>query len=290
MAFLETPAMPRALSLGVEFAVDFDIEIAIDDSGHESRNIGRGGVGLVTGELHTTTLAATDHAALLDFVRAVKGQGHGFRCRNWADYQVTQANGLLLAIAANPGVYQLTKRHAAGALADDHAIYKPAGAPKIYRNAILQTAGGAPGNYALDATRGRVSFVANATKTITGITQANPGVLTITAHGFPAGALVGVSDVSGMTQINGQSGAVTVIDADHVSIGIDTTAYGAYTSGGTAAQYGLAADALTWEGEFDLPVRFSGRPRARIVQKRANGDFVVEWDDAGIIELLEGDV
>ncbi|MCI0355277.1 MAG: DUF2460 domain-containing protein, partial [Acidobacteria bacterium] len=40
------------------------------------------------------------------------------------------------------------------------------------------------------------------------------------------------------------------------NLGVDTTSYGAYTSGGTAAKYAQPADALTWSGEFDVPVRF----------------------------------
>jgi hypothetical protein len=70
--------------------------------------------------------------------------------------------------------------------------------------------------------------------TITNITQANPAVVTSTLHGLSTGNLVTISDVSGMTEINDETSPITVIDADSFSLDdIDSTAFTAYTSGGT---------------------------------------------------------
>jgi len=59
------------------------------------------------------------------------------------------------------------------------------------------------------------------------------------------------------------------------NLGVNTTAYGAYTSGGLASKYAQPADALTWSGEFDLPVRFdtvncapASRPWIRRARRR----------------------
>lgn len=73
-----------------------------------------------------------------------------------------------------------------------------------------------------------------ATKTITGITQANPGVVHAVGHGYSNSDVVLILAVVGMTQVNGLFFTVTVVDADHFSIGVNTTGYGAYVSGGTA--------------------------------------------------------
>ncbi len=86
------------------------------------------------------------------------------------------------------------------------------------------------------------SPVLEAAKTITGITQASPGVLHIVAHGYSIGDWIYVSTVVGMTQVNLRYFRVnTVPDADHVGIGkiLDssnqsTSTYTAYASGGTA--------------------------------------------------------
>lgn len=70
-------------------------------------------------------------------------------------------------------------------------------------------------------------------KAITGITNANPGVVTSANHGLINGTSVVIKSVGGMTQINGQIVTVTVLTANTFSIGVNTTAYGVYTSGGT---------------------------------------------------------
>ena len=71
--------------------------------------------------------------------------------------------------------------------------------------------------------------------TITGATNANPCVITATGHGFRTGVTVSIASVGGMTQLNGNSYVITVIDANSFSLnGVNSTAFGTYTSGGTA--------------------------------------------------------
>lgn len=69
-------------------------------------------------------------------------------------------------------------------------------------------------------------------KTITAITQANPGKVTATGHGYATGDVKYISGVVGMTQVNGQRYTITVVDANNFTIGVDTTAFTAYSSGG----------------------------------------------------------
>ncbi len=69
---------------------------------------------------------------------------------------------------------------------------------------------------------------------ISAITQASPGVVTTTlAHGLTTGDSGKFESVGGMTQLNGRTAAVTVLSPTTYSIGIDTSAFTAYTSGGT---------------------------------------------------------
>lgn len=73
-----------------------------------------------------------------------------------------------------------------------------------------------------------------ATKTITGATQANPCVITIVGHGYTTGQVAMIESVGGMTQLNTKLFKITVIDADTFSLdGVNSTAFGAYTSGGS---------------------------------------------------------
>jgi hypothetical protein len=75
-------------------------------------------------------------------------------------------------------------------------------------------------------------------KAVSAATNANPCQVTVTGHGFSTNDKVVFHNVGGMTQINFTNGSagytVTVVDADNFTIGIDSTAYGTYTSGGTA--------------------------------------------------------
>ena len=89
-------------------------------------------------------------------------------------------------------------------------------------------------------------------KTITGITQANPGVVTSTAHGFSNGDTVVISGVVGMTQVNGKRFKVASVAAntfalqDIDGVNVNTTSYTAYSSGGIANRvYTLTTTYLT---------------------------------------------
>lgn len=78
-------------------------------------------------------------------------------------------------------------------------------------------------------------------KTISAIAKGNLTTLTITGHGFFSGATVLLRDIAGIIELNGASGSITVVDANTITIPINSTAYtGTYTSGGVATQTGVA--------------------------------------------------
>ena len=78
-------------------------------------------------------------------------------------------------------------------------------------------------------------------KTVTGVTKANPAVVTATAHGFANNDVVLFKSVGGMTQLNGHRYAIQNVTANTFELqGINSTGYGTYTSGGTAESYGYA--------------------------------------------------
>jgi len=75
-------------------------------------------------------------------------------------------------------------------------------------------------------------------KAITGITQANPGVVTCVAHGLDDGDVVLITNVAGMVEVNGNLYTVANKAADTFELsGVNTTAYTAYVSGGWWNEY-----------------------------------------------------
>ena len=68
---------------------------------------------------------------------------------------------------------------------------------------------------------------------VLGITNANPGVVTTDLnHGYATGQVFEINGIIGMTELNGVSLTATVVDEKTLSIGVDTTGYTAYVSGG----------------------------------------------------------
>lgn len=76
----------------------------------------------------------------------------------------------------------------------------------------------------------------DSTVNISGITQANPGVVTTAApHGYSTGNRVYIAGVTGMTEVNDVVFTITVTGAATFELGVDTSGYGAYGGGGTVA-------------------------------------------------------
>ena len=79
-------------------------------------------------------------------------------------------------------------------------------------------------------------------KTITGITAADPPVVTSTAHGLADGDVVYIDGVAGMVEVNGGRYTLANKNANDFELsGIVGAGYTAYVSGGIAQQKGTAA-------------------------------------------------
>ena len=94
------------------------------------------------------------------------------------------------------------------------------------------------------------SLVGGISKAISSVTQANPAVVqTTNVHNFTEGTPVTITDVNGMTQLNGNEYYMDILtgttfalysDPDFIT-SLDSTGFGAYTSGGVATgEYGGA--------------------------------------------------
>lgn len=131
-------------------------------------------------------------------------------------------------------------------------------------------------SYVLEFGSGYIRFYSNgapiveAATTITGATQANPCVITDVAHGYSTGDWVLITSVVGMTQLNGNYYQITKLTANTFSLqdlngnNINSTAYTAYSSGGSAQRvYTITSPYIT----SDLfPNQSTGNPGLKFVQ------------------------
>lgn len=105
----------------------------------------------------------------------------------------------------------------------------------------------------LDYAAGFGVYSTDDTKTVSGLTQASPAVVTCTSHGFVTGNTVYINDVVGMTEANDIIFPVEKVDANSFKLlGFDSTKWTAYVSGGTAIRKETNPD-YSQGYTYDLP-------------------------------------
>ena len=114
------------------------------------------------------------------------------------------------------------------------------------------------GNQIMRVFRNDLQVLASSAKSITGITKANPGVLTSSSHGFSNGDEVFVDSIGGMTELNGRNYRVanattnTFTLTDLFGNAMNTTGFTTYTSGGTATEIYETATPYAEADLFDI--------------------------------------
>ena len=95
--------------------------------------------------------------------------------------------------------------------------------------------------------------ITEATKTISGITAANPAVVTATSHGYSDGDDVWIADVVGMTRLNGRRFTVANKTTNTFELTDEnSTSYTAWSSGGTASKAYQITTTYTSAELYDL--------------------------------------
>lgn len=125
--------------------------------------------------------------------------------------------------------------------------------------------------------------------TVTGITKADPGVVTCTGHGLDDGDEVYVSGVVGMVEVNQQFFLIKYINANSFSLtdidgnDIDTSDFTAYSSGGSVARVYeidspyLASEApqIKYCGTADLMYLFHPDHEPRVLIRAGNTSWSI---------------
>jgi uncharacterized protein (TIGR02217 family) len=130
---------PPAISYGASGGPGYLTTVVATASGHEHRNsnwaAARGKWDVASGLKNREQVAE-----LIAFFRARRGRAHGFRFKDWTDYQ-----GMAQALGTGNGslkTFQLVKNYSSGGVTESRTITKSvAGTIKLYRNGVLITSG-----------------------------------------------------------------------------------------------------------------------------------------------------
>ena len=142
---------PPDISYGAAGGPGYSTSVVATVSGHEKRNANwaeaRGKWNVAHG------LKRRDQVAtLIAFFRARKGRAHGFRFKDWTDFQA-----FAQALGSGDGqttTFQLVKHYASGGIVETRTVTKPVdGTVKIYLDGAEQTSG-----WSVDTTTGIVTF------------------------------------------------------------------------------------------------------------------------------------
>ena len=153
MADFHEVQFPPDIAYGAVGGPEYRTTVVVTASGREQRNSAwaqaRGRWNVASGLKKREQVAA-----LIAFFRARKGKAHGFRFKDWTDYQATgQALGTGDGTTSS---FQLVKRYPSGSEVESRTITKPvAGTVKIYRDGVEAATG-----WSVDTTKGLVTFAA----------------------------------------------------------------------------------------------------------------------------------
>lgn len=217
----------------------------------------------------------------------------GFRVKAWKDF-TTALDGMSAYSATDcvltrlaEGQYQLVKEYGrdkpglASIGRPRRSLFKP-----IAGKVSVAVAGVAhpTAQWSVNTANGVVSFAANKSRNITGITKAGAAVIEVGTNTFLVGESVVVSQVVGMTQINGKRALITAKpDTTHITVAINSTAFSDYANGGVVQTLPLDAgtDIVTGGCEFDIPVAFDST-----LNSSALGNGVFDASGLRLVELL----
>lgn len=248
MAFYEIQ-FPTDISLNSGGGPKWKTDVIVFDNGFEQRNQRWSEVRSEYDVAYGVKTRASLQS-LIAFFNEMRGRAHGFRFKDWMDFEVTDEP---LTVDGSP-TFQLIKKYGNGFNDYTKDITKPiAGGVSIKKNGSSFT------DFSVDSTTGVVTFSASVfSESIVSISHAAQARIQFaSAHGRSIGDKIYIDGVLGMTEINQSVGTVTaVVSTTEVDVDIDTTSYTSYSSGGTGTVYCESGDSFTWSGQYDIPCRF----------------------------------
>lgn len=261
--FFESPRFPDAISYGAAGGPGYSTTVGELNSGAEQRNenwpISRAEYDVAHG-----IKTPADMDELLAFFHNAAGRAHGFRFRDWMDFNVAAGQGVLGdGIGAGVPTYQLQKNYTSGSQVKTRPIKKPvANTASLLRGGSVVTFGAGAGNVALDTVTGIITFVADASSSASSVTVgATTTVVLANPCGLVAGQKLYLSGFTGADAalVNGLAHTINSVSGAGpftFILATVTTGKTITVGSGLGAKYPQATETLTWVGEFDVPCRF----------------------------------
>ena len=131
MAFIETPRFPERIAYGATGGPGFSTQVAASGSGRESRN-GAWQYPRHAWDVSQGVKTQADFQELLSFFMAMRGRLHGWRFKDFGDYEATLADGRCAGLTTT--TFQLVKRYTTGAQSTDRRIVKPIAAGFVLKD------------------------------------------------------------------------------------------------------------------------------------------------------------
>lgn len=224
-------------------------------------------------EIGYVPMLAAQWLAIEGLHEVTEGGAYGFLLQDPKDSRATDADGVLIpfvagALAGTSGVgygvpvYKLHKRYtsAGSNRYKDRSVTRPRAVAQLKRGGVTVTLGAGPGQAAIDYDTGTVTFVADSSSTVTGISVGAITQVTLTAAlaGVSIGERLYLAGIGGVDAavLTNQSHAITNIVGSTYTLSVNTIGK-ALSPAGSGYAYPQSTETLTWAGEFYVPVHFS---------------------------------
>ena len=260
--FLEE-RLASGIKIGASFNDSYEVNIITTSGGNEYRSL-----------IHPFPARTFDvsfmlekqdtYDTLLSVWHRAHGKFAGFRIRCFDEWSSNGSIGTPTAfdqsmLLVSTGVYQLSKIYGtngtAGATGYPYRlIKKPVSGTVKVAIGITEIRSA---DWSVATTTGIVTFAADVSHAITGISRASQAVVTLGSHSYVVGQSVGFINVAGMTNINGMRGLITAADATTITVNINSSAFGTYSAGGEVHTRPQTGETVTAGFQFDFPVRFN---------------------------------
>lgn len=224
-------------------------------------------------ELGVVPLSIEQWAQIEALHEVTEGGAYGFLMQDPKDRVVAVGEGFLQAysgalllgsVGYGYGVptYRLIKRYSitGTSRSKDRLITRPQASPQLAKNGLALASGSGPGQFSIDASTGLVTIHEDASAYLSSAT-----VGATTTLNFGTGSFASLFSVGGRVWLQGVVGTAStvlgnksheVLSVSGNTLVINTNTTGLTLTNALGMRYPQPTDALSWSGEFYVPVHF----------------------------------